>query len=183
MEIELEKWLISMDSPPKVYGIVKDANKSKESDEVYTPMHQIVFGVGSKRRKTKCKVTFPEGFVIDGDYPKGNVIITYHDGKRYEGEIYYFMKHGKGTAISANGFTRFEGNWVEDKKHGPGTIYIAGEKTFQGNWVDDEVHGPIKLFSKGEFVIDIEYSHGEISGGLCNCNICKLNNIETNQGL
>jgi hypothetical protein len=74
----------------------------------------------------QCKITLPNGIVVDGDFPEGQGTISEPNGLRYEGEIRFFMKNGKGTITFPDG-TKFEGNWINDVIHGLGTLFNQDE--------------------------------------------------------
>ncbi len=65
--------------------------------------------------------------------------------KTYEGSVNIEngQRHGFGTSYYLDGNKDYEGEWVNDKRHGQGIIYGAdhGFKTYEGEWKNDLMHG------------------------------------------
>ncbi len=62
--------------------------------------------------------------------------------KRYEGEFAYGKKQGYGRETYVNGeFLVYEGNWQEDKFHGPGRLVNVFGDTYEGNFEESMVAG------------------------------------------
>ena len=57
-------------------------------------------------------------------------------------------KHGFGVYYYCNG-DRYEGAWKKGSRHGMGSYYYAefGSR-FYGNWINDKMHGPGQLEHK-----------------------------------
>lgn len=51
----------------------------------------------------------------------GEGILTWLDGRKYEGQFQLDQKHGIGIFISA-GNTKYQGYWKNNKQNGPGKI-------------------------------------------------------------
>jgi hypothetical protein len=49
-------------------------------------------------------------------------VITWPDGRKYEGEYHEDKKNGMGTFTWADG-KRYVGNWKKGKQHGRGKLY------------------------------------------------------------
>ena len=49
--------------------------------------------------------------------------------------------HGRGVNTSADGRSRYEGDWRNDKAHGHGVNTSAGGGRYEGNWRNGEGHG------------------------------------------
>lgn len=77
-----------------------------------------------------------------------NVSILYENGDSYLGEVSYGKKNGIGTLvenINGKNFT-YNGNFIEDKKHGVGTISSEdGQYVYDGEFVDDVKEGEGQL--------------------------------------
>lgn len=93
------------------------------------------------KQADRCKITFPDGFVYEGIFPKGQGTIREPNGVRYDGEVNCLMKHGEGTITFPDG-SKYKGKWLNDFLHGPGT-----------------------LFNDDGIKVDVEYSNGEMIGG------------------
>ena len=65
---------------------------------------------------------------------------TYANGDKYEGDFVDDKKHGKGVYVYANG-DKYEGDWLDGKKHGKGVITFADGNKYEGDFVDGKFHG------------------------------------------
>lgn len=80
--------------------------------------------------------------------------VTYNDGTRFVGHV---VRNGYGIFYGLEN-SIFEGNWLNDKKHGPGELTLDNGDVFKGNWVNDELHGEVHQTTavgdrfKGSFV-------------------------------
>ena len=60
---------------------------------------------------------------------------------RYEGEVLFGKKHGKGVMIFISG-QKYEGDWVNNNIEGQGSLYYAnGQIAYEGGWKNGEFHG------------------------------------------
>ena len=54
------------------------------------------------------------------------------------------LKHGKNTFNYPNG-DKYEGDWLDNKRHGRGIFYLANEPfkgdKYDGDWQNDKQHG------------------------------------------
>jgi hypothetical protein len=62
-------------------------------------------------------------------------VLTYKDGRRYEGEYKLDKMHGRGVYIWAEG-ARYEGEYREDKKNGRGVQTWPSGARYEGEYVD-----------------------------------------------
>lgn len=62
-------------------------------------------------------------------------VLTYKDGRRYEGEYKLDKMHGRGVYIWAEG-ARYEGEYREDKKNGRGVQTWPSGARYEGEYID-----------------------------------------------
>ena len=67
-------------------------------------------------------------------------------GERYEGEWLNSKRHGRGRQTIGGRFDGvgadvYEGDWVMDRKTGRGVMQYANGDCYSGGWLDDEKHG------------------------------------------
>lgn len=62
-------------------------------------------------------------------------VLTYKDGRRYEGEYKLDKMHGRGVYVWAEG-ARYEGEYREDKKNGRGVQTWPSGARYEGEYVD-----------------------------------------------
>jgi hypothetical protein len=67
----------------------------------------------------------------------GKGIMTYPDGKRYEGDFQDDERNGKGKFIW-NKKKWYEGEWKNSKQNGEGILYFDGRKV-KGTWKNGQV--------------------------------------------
>ncbi|CAF1372300.1 unnamed protein product [Rotaria sordida] len=72
--------------------------------------------------------------------PHGYGILTFSDGRQYDGRFYEGKYHGKGTFIGLNG-VKYVGEWQNDKFHGEGIITHANGTTYDGEFQSHQKHG------------------------------------------
>ncbi len=84
---------------------------------------------------------------------------------RYEGDYIDGKRHGHGTMVWPDG-KRYEGDWVNGKEHGHGTYVWPGGHRYEGDFVDGEKHGygiykwPNGTRYDGGWVDGIEHGRG-----------------------
>ncbi|CAD8174233.1 unnamed protein product [Paramecium octaurelia] len=66
--------------------------------------------------------------------------ITYSNEDEYQGEILNDKRHGKGTYKFASG-NRYEGEWKNHQKHGKGKLYYKNGELYIGDWVENKKCG------------------------------------------
>ena len=90
---------------------------------------------------------FTDGVVYSGSFVYNKITGTgsykWPDSSSYSGEVKEGLRHGKGTFVSPNQVTTYEGGWVHGKRNGFGTIYYNDEKTvyYKGQWVENQRSG------------------------------------------
>jgi hypothetical protein len=66
--------------------------------------------------------------------------IIQSDVKKYNGDKFLFMRHGKGTAQHRDGL-RYDGKWTFGKWSGKGSLYRSGTWVYEGRFKDGMLHG------------------------------------------
>ena len=72
------------------------------------------------------------------------LLILYNVGDVYEGEYVNEKKHGKGKYTSANGDV-YEGDFVEGKKCGQGVFTYSSGNVYSGEYKDGKQNGQVLL--------------------------------------
>ncbi len=99
-----------------------------------------------------------EGFVEAATVVKnGFSTEDYPGGERYEGEFLDGKRHGRGTMYYPNG-DRYEGEYVDGKRHGMGTMYYAAGGVYAGRWENSKKsgHGTFESANKDRYVGDFQ---------------------------
>jgi len=82
--------------------------------------------------------------------PNGAGVITFPDGKKYEGEWKNSKKHGKGTFTWQDG-KKYFGEWINGEKHGNGTYLWTSGNKYEGEFKHDKRTGFGKyIWSNGD---------------------------------
>ncbi|CAD8066258.1 unnamed protein product [Paramecium sonneborni] len=66
--------------------------------------------------------------------------IIYSNDDEYQGEVLNDKRHGKGTYKFASG-NRYEGQWKNHQKHGKGKLYYKNGELYIGDWVENKKCG------------------------------------------
>jgi len=61
---------------------------------------------------------------------------TYEGQKNLDGK-----RHGEGTYVYANGFFTYEGQWVNNLKHGQGKLLFGDQSWYEGSFQNGEIEG------------------------------------------
>tara|TARA_B100001093_G_scaffold370448_1_gene355423 strand:+ start:239 stop:1579 length:1341 start_codon:yes stop_codon:yes gene_type:complete len=94
-----------------------------------------------------------EGSILDGKF-SGNGILKKNNGI-YDGEFLNNKKHGKGKMIYENGEI-YDGEWFGDIINGLGKMTFKSSDVYTGNFVNNKIHG------KGR----IDYKNGDNYEGM-----------------
>jgi hypothetical protein len=91
---------------------------------------------------------------IENNFDTNSKILIYKiypNGDIYEGEWLNDKKHGQGKMTYANGDIYY-GDWKNDKKHGQGIMaYVNADYVYEGGWLNDKKHGQgIMVYANGD---------------------------------
>jgi hypothetical protein len=106
------------------------------------------------------------GGTDDGDWEDGEMtrgVRTYPNGNKYDGDFVDNKKHGRGVFTHASG-NKYDGDYVHDKRNGRGVLTLANGNYYNGEWKDDERNGQgIDAWPDGS-AYDGEWKDGERNG-------------------
>ena len=197
---EVEKGYVIRETTPFISTNKKEAEEYKKSMNLDSPVEEmeIKHGIGI--------YTFAEGQVYVGEWKNdkyhGKGTLTYPDGKEYSGEWKNGFMDGKGTLVTsnnskivgefrndmANGKAIFNsvvegdvyiGNFVDDQRHGQGTLIFPDGEKYIGEFLYDEKNGyGTNIFSNGDVYMGdwkndkyhgkgtITYTDGTVKAGI-----------------
>eukprot|EP01032_Pedospumella_encystans_P039212 gene39212-biopygen17190 len=102
-----------------------------------------------------------EGLLVNANKKHGKGEIKYPDGSVYEGEWVNNKRHGAGRLTSATGEV-FEGVFEKDVPvSGKGVLTLKEGGKYEGELVQGKRHGLAKITHKRGKTYEIEYIHGE----------------------
>ena len=52
-------------------------------------------------------------------------------------------RHGQGVFTCASDGYRYEGDWYQGRRHGPGSIYLPNGDSFSGSWKEGKMAGAV----------------------------------------
>ena len=85
--------------------------------------------------------TMKNGHVVTGEfkngYANGQAIYMWPHGAYYEGQMKDGVRNGKGNFRCKTGCCEYDGDWVNDERHGIGYTLKDG-KTGKARWEKDE---------------------------------------------
>jgi hypothetical protein len=93
------------------------------------------------------KYTFVDGTVYEGEFVRnavqGKGKYTWADQSTYDGEVDGGLRHGHGIFVCVSCPSRYEGQWVQGKREGDGTLYYDEKKkmSYSGQWDNGARHG------------------------------------------
>jgi hypothetical protein len=99
----------------------------------------VLIGAGKVSRIRVQLVSVAPAVPVDEPKRELPKILT-GENFRYEGDAVDGRKHGEGTVVLANG-DRYTGQWVDDEKHGRGTYSFANGDQYTGEWDNGRFHG------------------------------------------
>ncbi|CAE8699201.1 unnamed protein product, partial [Polarella glacialis] len=91
---------------------------------------------------------------------------TWPDGSTYQGEVSNGKRHGVGIYLAADGIVKYEGCWVQGKRHGEGRLAYdaAGESYYHGQWEDGCKHGHGRQVWPSKNRYEGQWRFGRMSG-------------------
>lgn len=98
--------------------------------------------------------------IMEFNRVSGNRVVT---TSTFEGEFLEGKKHGKGTLTWANG-DRYEGDWVDNKMQGKGTKFHRSGDRYEGDWVDGKMHGKGKYIWSSEHYYEGNFVNNRFEG-------------------
>lgn len=97
--------------------------------------------------------------------------VPYPNGDHYEGQTdssAQGVRHGYGIYHYANGQGRYEGEFVDDEKHGRGSFFFDAGDAYDGQWCGNRQHGRgVSVHwspSEGVWVYEGEFRRGQREG-------------------
>lgn len=101
----------------------------------------------------------------DGKVLLGKGVITWPDGRRYEGEVNfedeYPKPHGQGV-MTLPGGKRHEGGWREGELHGKGVVTLPDGKRYECEWHEGKLHGKVVVTLPDGQRYEVEFCDGEV---------------------
>ena len=123
-------------------------------------------GAGVKQHLTKLKGMRCVGTWTDG-FLDGNGSIYYANGLVYHGSLDNGRRQGFGRLFNENSFYQssknsltYEGEWLENKKHGFGTSFGQDGSKYVGHWENHKRHGQGKFYYKNGCCFETEFNQG-----------------------
>eukprot|EP00826_Nyctotherus_ovalis_P015577 TRINITY_DN14440_c0_g1_i13.p1 TRINITY_DN14440_c0_g1~~TRINITY_DN14440_c0_g1_i13.p1 ORF type:complete len:198 (-),score=18.32 TRINITY_DN14440_c0_g1_i13:174-767(-) len=114
-------------------------------------------------RKRLCNLK-PSSELVKSSPMKTKHTIKYNDGSLFEGQVLDNKRHGYGKQTWPNG-TKYTGYWENDKMSGKGKLEYENGDVYDCNWVDNKAKGFGELLKSdgskyvGEW--DCDEPHGE----------------------
>lgn len=117
-----------------------------------------------------AKYTWEHGTRYEGPFVNSQITGRgkYHwpDGSTYEGELFNGRRHGEGVFTTADGNTKYEGQWREGQRHGVGRLSydVYGESFYFGGWEDGCKHGEGRQVWPSGNTYNGQWRQGKMSG-------------------
>lgn len=95
----------------------------------------------------------------------GHVVVSFGDFVAYDGQMENGLPNGLGVYTDINSGQRYEGNFVDFKREGEGTLYTEdGNKIYEGEWKNNKYHGYGMYFLRGQCRYDGLWENGKRNG-------------------
>lgn len=107
-----------------------------------------------------------EGDLFHGSWRDGKqdgwAVTCWSDGRVYQGPYRLGKRHGRDAAMTWPYGAHYRGDFVEDRRNGPGTYVYADGRCYKGQYKDDRPHGyGIMTASDGVVLYDGQWELGE----------------------
>ncbi|GMH44174.1 hypothetical protein BSKO_12108 [Bryopsis sp. KO-2023] len=93
----------------------------------------------------------------------GTRVLNYTNEDRYEGDTVDDMRHGEGHHICSNG-DEYTGRWQYDKRDGKGKAVFKRGVTYDGEWKEDRAHGVGTCVYENGARYEGDFQHDQRSG-------------------
>ncbi len=95
----------------------------------------------------------------------GHIVVSFGDFIAYDGQMENGLPNGQGVYTDINSGQRYEGNFVDFKREGEGTLYTEnGDKIYEGEWKNNKYHGYGMYFMRGQCRYDGWWENGRRNG-------------------
>ena len=144
-----EKGTIDIDLVARYKGQVKNCLRDGEGSYKFAHGGNDMFSYDGTwnrgvRESTNAKFSVSGYSQYTGEFQKGEITgvgkRSWADGRSYEGSFLNGEMHGKGKWVNRLGTERYDGEFVENKRHGYGALTI-GTDTYRGEFVRNQMHG------------------------------------------
>jgi len=118
----------------------------------------------------KAKYEWSTGISYEGPFVatsiEGRGKFVWPDGSWYEGELHNGKRHGEGVYASADGTTRYVGQWFLGKRQGRGrlTYNKSGSSYYDGGWKDGKKDGEGKQVWPSGNCYEGQWEDGKMHG-------------------
>ena len=108
--------------------------------------------------------------MVAGESALDDSLVAGQERGKYTGDIHNNVRHGVGTYEYANRFFRYEGEYVNGKKHGHGKFFLGDGSVYTGSFINGEIEGhgqrtwPDGSMYTGEFKFGEMDGEGEFEG-------------------
>jgi hypothetical protein len=109
--------------------------------------------VTEKDRKTKQ--------LFEKRVKHGKGVLTWQDGRKYQGEFALDKLHGDGVMSWPSG-ERYAGRYCNNFKNGLGKLIFADNSTFEGNWYDGKRHGDFVCYDPRHGSVKMVFQMDEV---------------------
>ncbi|MDP0530677.1 hypothetical protein NLB58_02145 [Porphyromonas gingivalis] len=95
----------------------------------------------------------------------GHIVVSFGNFIAYDGQMENGLPNGLGIYTDINNGQRYEGNFVDFKREGEGTLYTEnGDKIYEGEWKNNKYHGYGMYFMRGQCRYDGLWENGKRNG-------------------
>lgn len=91
----------------------------------------------------------------------GHGVMTWEDGREYQGQFAFDKMHGHGTMIWPSG-AKYVGQYCDNRKGGVGKLSLPDGSSFEGNWYKGRRHGEILYLNPERNAFRMEYDTDQV---------------------